>query len=433
MNPAARQFFLNHRLRLSGTGNMPTTPVQPPSGQAGPSALPDVPGNHTHEPASLVPPTVQPGQHNEPQTTSIMTNESEGAAADGSQHEGGGSDAPGAQVRRGKKTDLTEEQLQSRRELAEERIRRGGWRPDVAEMAIQVTQAYVWNDAPSTVWNVSLFLRRAEGLGEQCSNMKKIRRVLDSEIHRFIAIHAMQKNFQVPRYLVRKANRRGGDNGFKYPWFRSFIREYQGLPRDTEESLVQPYRERVDEPARGGDHGGIRVATPAGPEPAVLEPVATEPAAPEPDVPEPAVPEAAAPAPSRARAVSEPNGVPRQPTLANNERRRKRQRALHGRENPKTDNTNNPAKKVKTEPTGEDDLIELQDTGYEATTTSGAGAQDAAGSPPLTYDIRGVPHAGKRTLTVFFHGMTAEGAEGSETHVQVYVPRTSSGVTINFL
>lgn len=412
---------------------MPDTPVQPPGGQAGPSASPDIPSNLPHDPTSPVPQTVQHDQHNEPQTHSIMASESGVAAADGIQHEGRGRREPAARVRRGKKTDLTEEELQSRRELAEERIRQGGWRPDVAERAIEVTQAYKWNDAPSTVWNVSLFLRRAEGLGVQCSNMKKIRRVLDRDIHRFIAIHAMQKDFQVPKYLIHKANQRLGETGLMYPWLRSFILEYRGLPRETEESLVQPYREQVDEqdagdhgaePAQADHDGDIRVATPAAPEPAAPEPAAPEPDAPEPDVPEAPAPAAAAPDPCRARAVSEPSGEPRQLALANNERRRKRRRILHGPE------IDNPAKKVKTERI-EDDLVELQDTGYDAT-TSRAGMQDAA-RPPLTYDIRGVPHAGKRTLTVFFHGMTAEGTEGSESHVQVYVPRTSSGVTINFL
>lgn len=288
------------------------------------------------------------------------------------------------------------------------------------------------------MWNVSLFLRRAEGLGVQCSNMKKIRRVLDRDIHRFIAIHAMQKEFQVPKYLIRKANQRMGEDGFMYPWLRSFIREYRGLPRETEESLIQVYREqdagdRGAEPARADHDGGTHIVTPAAPEPTAPETAATEPETPEPDVPEASAqapaPEAPASNPSRARAVSEPNGEPRQLALANNERRRKRRRILHGHDNL---NTNNPAKKVKTERV-EDDLVELQDTGYEAT-TSGAGSQDAARAiSSLTYDIRGVPHAGKRTLTVFFHGMTTEGAEGMESHVQVYVPRTSSGVTINFL
>lgn len=109
MNSAADQYFQRLRPRPSGAGNMPNTPVQPPGGQAGPSALPDITSNHPHDAVNLVPQTVQHDQHHEPQTPSILIPESGGAAADGIQHEGGGRGEPAARVRRGKKTDITEE------------------------------------------------------------------------------------------------------------------------------------------------------------------------------------------------------------------------------------------------------------------------------------------------------------------------------------
>ena len=49
-----------------------------------------------------------------------------------------------------------------------------------------------------------------------------------------------------------------------------------------------------------------------------------------------------------------------------------------------------------------------------------------------TDDSRIKIHNKGRTLTVLFHGMRNDGAEELE-HVQLYVPRTSKGVTINFL
>lgn len=314
----------------------------------------------------------------------------------------------------GRKTPQTHEsldringrELQNRRRLGEELISRGGWKPEIAELAIEYIQQGAWYDRPSKIWGVRCFVREAQGLGELCEDSKAIRAFLDRNIHKFIAFHAMSKDSEVPEYLVRKADQRRGDWVLKYPWLRSFIREYQGRGRSTAESLVQAYKDQGDGIAANdhtkqaidvgqGEYSGNK-ATP--------------------------VPDASGMSASCGHEDSETYRV----TLDHSEYGRKRQRGPDRTDDLETDDL---IKRVKREPT-EDDVIRSRDR------TQGAGTCEidtGDGNECEGNEGKGMMiHAKGRTLTVLFHGMMSHGGQDSD-HVQVYVPRTSKGVTINFL
>ncbi|KAG6358510.1 hypothetical protein INS49_014394 [Diaporthe citri] len=391
-------YFLNPRRRLFGTDNTPTIPMNPPSGQTRLSDLHGVPGHQPQDPAYRVRSTVLPDQWDPPQTRSGRVRQlGNGAVGD---NPFGSSDTEdlGVDKPRNSKRVIGVD-LENRRRQAEDRIRRGGWKVDIAEMAVEFAEAHSWNDSDANNYTVRAFMRDAENLGELCDDMKAIRGFLDMNIHKFIAFHAMEKDFKVLDYFIHKANQRRGDRVLKYPWFRSFIREYQGGPRQTEESLVQAYKSQVDEPqssghtdqpARENSDGTIHVSLPT--EPAT---VATD--------------------ASPARHVNNPSNERRLVRLDNKRHRTKRQRIF---DDPKDLEDNNLMTNIKTEPT-EDDFIGFQDEGDEADT---GGADDG----------EEIIHTRRRTLKVLLHEMRDDGAEESD-HVQVYVPRTSKGVTINFL
>lgn len=301
-------------------------------------------------------------------------------------------------------------ELQNRRRLGEDRIRRGGWKPEIAELAIQYIQRGAWYDGASKIWGVRCFVREAQDLGEQCKDSKAIRGFLDRNIYKFIAFHAMNKDGQVPDYLVRKADQRTGDWVLKYPWLRSFIREYQGQARSTVESLVQVYKDQGDAVA-ASDHTDQAVNVDqdrnSGREMAP-------------------VPESVGMSASCGHEDDETCSV----TLDHGGYSRKRQRGSD-----ETDylEMNDLIKRVKREST-EDEVIGSRESTQEAGTCEiDTGDENEFKESEWEWNEgKGMIHAKGRSLTVLFHGMMSRDAEESE-HVQVYVPRTSKGVTINFL
>lgn len=380
-----------------------------PSDQTSPSNFHGVLGHQPQASANRTRSTLLQDEWEAPQTRSGRVRQLGNAAVDDDPFGSSDTEGPGVDKPRNRKRVIGVD-LENRKRQAEDRIRRGGWKVDIADMAIEFAWAHSWSDSGANNYTVRAFMRDAENLGELCSDMKAIRGFLDMNIHKFVAFHAMEKNFKVLDYFIHKANQRRADRVFKYPWFRSFIREYQGRPRETEESLVQVYKDQVDEsqawdhtdqPAAGNSDGTIHVSLPTASAPGAADA-------------------------SLAHGINNPNTQGRQVTLRNRGHGRKRQRIF---DEPEDVENANLMKLVKTEPT-EDDFIGFQDEGDEADTME-AGIQAFAGTGGLE-DGEEIIHTQRRTLKVLFHEMRDDNAEETE-HVQVYVPRTSKGVTINFL
>lgn len=298
--------------------------------------------------------------------------------------------------------------LQDRRRLGEDRISRGGWKPEIAELAIDYIQRVAWYDRPSKIWGVRCFVRDAENLGERCEDSKAIRAFLDRNIHKFIAFHAMNKDFQVPDYLVRKADQRRGDWVLKYPWLRSFIREYQGQARSTVDSLVQVYKDQGGTITANDRTSQATYVDQGGNSGKEMTPV--------PDAVGMAVSGSVGMSASCGREDTETCPL----TPDHSRYSRKRQQKMDSIDDL---DTNNLIKRVKREST-EDEAIESRDRTQEADTFEIDTGEGNEGKRMI--------HAKGRSLTVLFHGMMGHDGQESE-HVQVYVPRTSKGVTINFL
>lgn len=290
--------------------------------------------------------------------------------------------------------------LQDRRRLGEDRISRGGWKPEIAELAIDYIHRVAWYDRPSKIWGVRCFVRDAENLGERCEDSKAIRAFLDRNIHKFIAFHAMNKDFQVPDYLVRKADQRRGDWVLKYPWLRSFIREYQGQARSTVDSLVQIHKDQSGTITANDRTSQATYVDQGGNSGKEMTPVS----------------EAVGMSASRSHEDIETRPV----TPNHSGESRKRQRRVDSIDDLES---NDLIKRVKREST-EDEVIESRERTQEADACELGICEGNEG--------KAIIHAKGRNLTVLFHGMTSHGGQESE-HVQVYVPRTSKGVTINFL
>ncbi|KAI7774363.1 hypothetical protein LA080_008837 [Diaporthe eres] len=318
----------------------------------------------------------------------------------------------------GRKTSQTYEcpdrlngrELQNRRRLGEDRISCGGWKPEIAELAIEYIQQGAWYERASKIWGVRCFVREAEGLGELCQDSEAIRRFLNRNIHKFIAFHAMSKDFEVPDYLVRKADQRRGDWVLKYPWLRSFIREYQGRARSTAESLVQAYKDQGDGIA-ANDHTIQAIDVGQGEDSG----------------------KKATPVPDAAGMSASCGHEDIETCCATPDRSvysRKRQRGPDRTDDLETDDL---IKRVKREST-EDEVIRSRDRTQEAGTCEvDMGDGNECKANECEWDEgKGMIHAKGRSLTVLFHGMRSHGGQESD-HVQVYVPRTSKGVTINFL
>lgn len=374
---------------------MPRTPTELLSDHTASSSLSSIPGQ-SRSSANRIPSAVLPDQQTVPQTHPSFSRQSKRIADDDSeygspdQHESPDEDELVAAKQRRNSRVLGVE-LEHRRRQAEDRIHQGGWKADLAEMAIEWAAAKSWFDEGSKNHSVRAFARDAESLGELCGDMKAIRGFLDRNIHKFIAFHAMEKDFKVPDYLVNKASQRRRDRRLRYPWLRSFIREYQGAPSDMHESLVQVYKDQVDE-----HHERSRTRQPAPPDFGGSIHVA--------------VSTALSTAGTDASSVHQINdGRPdmHHVTLGSNKRRRKR---------------------VKTMVTG-DDFTGIQDTDYEADT--GDAGMDGPGGAGGADGGEDVIRTSRRALKVIFDGTEDDNAEESE-HLQVYVPRTSKSVTINF-
>ncbi|KAK2609406.1 hypothetical protein N8I77_002903 [Diaporthe amygdali] len=301
-----------------------------------------------------------------------------------------------------RQTRLTGLTLENRRRLAKDRIIQGGWKPDITEMAIEYVEAKTWNDKPSSVWGVTEFIRKAEELGELCSDTSKIRDFLDRHVHEFIAFYAWEKDFNVPKYLEVKAGQRRTDRALKYPWLRSFIREYQGQATDPDESLLRDYREQVDAlPASAGTDQDTQVDLCENSDMSITY------------APDTGVMDSS---------LNQGTGIPIIGTsvvVAKKDDDTKRQQIFDLTEGLEYQDH---VKKVKIEAT-DDDFIDNGGHRHKAD-TSGARAE-------ITNEDK-VRDNGRRKLTVLFHGMKNNGEEETE-HVQVYVPRNSKGVTIHFL
>lgn len=403
----------NHRRRLIDTANMPAAPPSLPGGQARSSASLGSPPSQYQDYADRIRPTALPGQRNVPQTRSGLARQPARGAADDSDYEMPDDDEDEVEqkVRKpARDMRLTGVDLETRRRQARGRILAGGWKPDIAEMAIECAESRLWTDTTGRNHIIREFAKDAANLGELCNDIKAIRGFLDANIHKFIAFHAMEKNFEVPSYVITKAKQRTGDRVLKYPWLRSFIREYQGLPSGMNESWVQGYKEHPDEsqasvrtsqPAPTDNDGSIRVAIVTAPETVTL-------------------------GSSFANDTKDSSPERHQLTRDNKRHSGKRRHVFDDSEDLENHDL---TKRIKTEPT-EDDFFGFHDQGHEAD-TSGAGMQDLVrtGGEDNSQEII---HNKRRTLTVMFHGMKDDDAKESE-HVQVYVPRTAKGVTINLL
>lgn len=301
-------------------------------------------------------------------------------------------------------TRVTGLDLENRRRQARDRILRGGWKADIAEMAIECAESKAWSDSTANNYSVRAFVRDMERLGQQCTDIKVFRGFLDRNIHKFVAFHAMDKDFKVPGYLVSKANERRGDRALKHPWFRAFIREYQGSPSGADESLVQGYKDQADEPETGVGRSQPATTDPNG---SIRVTITTTSA-------------------TSANTTNDPVVERDQVKLNNEGHGRKRNRVFDDSEDVEDYDL---AKRIKTEPT-EDDFFGSQYPGHE-TDTSTASIRDLAVRGAQD-DGQEMIHNTRRTLTVMFHGMRDDDADESEL-VQVYVPRTAKGVTINLL
>lgn len=395
---------------------MSTTPTELLSEQSASSRFSGVPRHQPRTSASRNHSALLPDQHNAPQNNPSFTRQRQRIKDEdseyGSPYEYESPDEDELESTKPRRNSrVIGVDLENRRRQAEDRIRQGGWNADVAEMAIEWTEAKAWNDEDAKNFSLRAFARDVEGLGELCSDMNAIRGFLDDNIHKFIAFHAMQKDFKVPPYLVHKADQRRRDRRLRYPWLRSFIREYQGAPIGTHESLVQVYKDHVDEhhdsdrtpqPAPPDFGGSIHVAVPTAPTTAALDA-------------------------AFAHEISDPHPDRRQMTVENNTRRRKRR---HRTFDDDLDlRNNNMVKRVRTFE-NEYDFIDFQDTDYEVET--GNAGMESLGGTGVADDGEEVIRTSRRALKVVFDETEDDDAEESE-HLQVYVPRTSKGVTINFI
>jgi len=296
---------------------------------------------------------------------------------------------------------LVGQALEDRRRSARDRIRRSGWTADMAEMVIRYVEQIAWKDTPSKMSCVQKFIRSAEELGEFCTDLKAIRCFLNKSIHKLIAFHAMDKDFNVPHCIVRRANQTAADGTFKYLWFRLWIQEYQNLDKTPAAFWVEPYRAQGEEVTTGGFTSGpgrIHQADTRGGTTATL-------------------PATTALGSSLGQNINMPTMETSQISVDLSDHMRKRKRAPDDVEELDTDVL---ATEVKREST-EDVLGNDYDDGVISADTEEAEDGD---------DKR---EAGRRSLTVLFHGMRGDDAKESSEHVQVYVPRTARGVTINFL
>lgn len=393
----------NYSPRYIGMYDVPLAPMQPPSSQNGPFGFSQTLRQPFHDPTYNFYSREHQSQAFEPRSQpGLAGHTAEVAGNDNTNTET--SQRKAASCRKDRDRPVTGVALENRRKQARDRITRGGWKGRIASMAIEYTQKRAWYDKCCSVSGIKLFIKEAEKLGESCSDWDAIRSFLDSNIHRFIAFHAMEKDFMVPGYIIRKAERARADRTLIYPWLYSFIREYQGQGQSTPMSLVSAYRDPDVEPTAGylaSSPGRVHQGKSSC--------------------------ELAVPAPASVAMNSSPGQRSKTPSVetvqmtpSRKDEHRKRQLASEETEEPAA---NDPIKKVKREST-EADLLGTRDNGH------GADIVDA--SVGGTHDCRVQSHTKGRTLTVLFHGMRSEGAAESE-HVQVYVPRTSRGVTINFL
>lgn len=408
---------------IFGSPNMPSTPTERLSDHSASSRFSGVPGNQSRSTANRIRSAVFPEPQNAPQTHPSSTKQPARITDDDSEYASpyeyespDENDLDAAKPRRNSRVIGVD--LENRRRQAEDRIRQGGWKPDVAKMAIEWTEAKAWNDDDAQNFSLRAFARDVEGLGELCSDMRAIRAFLDDNIHKFIAFHAMRKDFKVPPYLVHKADQRRRDRRLKYPWLRSFIREYQypDAPSGTHESLVQVYKDHVDE-----HHDSDRTAQPAPPEFGGSIHV-TVPTAPTTDALDTAF----------AYEIRDQHPDRRHTTVENNARRRKRQHRTF--DDDLDIRNNNTIKRVKKFAT-QDDFVGFQGTDYEADIGDagvegfgGTGGTDGTGG---ANDGEEVIHINRRTLKVVFHG-TEDGDAEESGPVQLYLPRTSKGFTIHF-
>lgn len=393
---------------------MPRTPTELLSDHTASSSLSSIPGQ-SRSSANRIPSAVLPDQQTVPQTHPSFSRQSKRIADDDSeygspdQNESPDEDELVAAKQRRNSRVLGVE-LEHRRRQAEDRIRQGGWKADLAEMAIEWAAAKSWFDEGSKNHSVRAFARDAESLGELCGDMKAIRGFLDRNIHKFIAFHAMEKDFKVPDYLVNKASQRRRDRRLKYPWLRSFIREYQGAPIGTHESLVQVYKDQGHE---HHDRARTRGPAPTDHDGSILVSVSTTPSTAGTDA-------------SSAHQINDGRPDMHHVTLGNTRRGRKRRHQTF--DDSQDLGNKDMMKRVKTMVT-EGDFTGIQDTDCEADTgDAGMEGPDGTGGAD---DGEEVIRTSRRALKVVFDGTESDGAEASE-HLQVYVPRTSKGVTINF-
>ncbi|POS77717.1 hypothetical protein DHEL01_v203878 [Diaporthe helianthi] len=296
---------------------------------------------------------------------------------------------------------LVGEALEDRRTQARDRIRGGGWKAHIAEFAVRYTRQIAWKDRPYNMMCVSRFIRSVLHLGELLEGRSKeededeneadIRGFLDGNIHKLIAFHAMDKAFQIPHCIVRRTSLKTTDGAFKYAWFRSVLRELQGLDAAF---WLRPYRTngaREATPEHGlFDSGFARVEQGVEESPWGQLDTST----------------------STIKPLVISQGI--------NNHGRGLKRARGSMEELHVD-LFTPGVKQEADEDGS-----LQGPGSSlndsATLTEMERGDDGEGEKEV----------GRRTLTVLFHGMRSDVAKESE-HVQVYVPRTAKGVTINFL
>lgn len=394
----------NHRRQLIGIDNITTTPMEPTSDDMGNSSFQGLLRHGFHGSNIGAHARQQQDYLILAQNGPYIANRAVKDVVDGNSHIDNGVGGIVSQRQRDITRQLVGQALEDRRRLARDRIIRGGWKAHIASMAIGYIEQIAWKDLPSSMTCVQNFVKKVQELGEFFNDLKAIRCFLDRNIHKFITFHAMEKDFRVPDYFVRKASQTGPDGDLKYLWFRLFIREYQGRGITTSESLVQPYRAQGDEVTAGGftsgarqiDQGGISGGTTA-----------------------------------TSRATTALSYSPGQdikiPTIETSrisvdasDHTKKRKRAFDDAEEPDTGVLTTKVKKESTEDGFAEILGNRCDDGI---------AMVDIGAENTGEDRR---QAKKRTLTVLFHGMRSDDAEESE-HVQVYVPHTAKGVTINFL
>lgn len=275
---------------------------------------------------------------------------------------GAGRTVSQSQIKRTKQ--LVGQALADRRSLARDRILRGGWTTRVTEAAVELTANMVWKEISSYMTCIQEFCHKFAGLGDFCVDLEAIGSFLDAQLHKLIAFRAMEKDFQIPGSIIRKADQKNDDGVFKYAWFRSVLQELQGVDTGAAAIWLQPYRADGEQTTTGDcDSRPVRVNQVVGRK--------------------------------RARDSLEEVDMNISPT------------------------------KIKVESIEDISPDRYSPREHPRGTTSTA-VEDNHGESETQVD--------RRTLTVLFHGMGTgrDGAKESE-HVQVYVPRTARGVTINFL